>query len=160
MRTADPAAMWLAALSQGAKTAIAERTVDGLRVLAAVVTPDLREGGGAWRVDDVLLDGMEARLVVFFTPPDFDRQPQRLMCQAQVYENDALLHDTGWTDAHDARLGGFSNDLFPTRFQMGFDLGPDEIGTTTRFDVSVRDPDRGITVPVSVSFKTRARVLQ
>ncbi len=160
MRDATPASLWLSALGQGARTAMTETTVEGFRALAAVVTQDLREGGESWRADDVLIEGMEARLVLFFTPPDFLVQPQRVMCRTWVYADGEPVHDTGEVDCHDARISGFSGDLFPTRFMMGFDLGPDEVGTVTCFEMSVTDPDRGIKVPLEVSFKTRAKVLQ
>ena len=140
--------------------AIAEAEVDGFKVVAAVVqdedwrekwtTP--REQTPSFNVDDEITLADRPTLLVFFAPPDLTVVPQRLNCRLAILENDEIVEQIGPTPCHEQDLQGSPNDLFLTGLVVGFTPEADDIGDDMRLDIIVEDPDRQITVPVSVAF--------
>ena len=139
------------------RSGFAEATRRGLTAIAALVRdPEAAlhtigaDGLPRVLVQDRLVEGHSACVLLFFSPPDHMAQPQIVTCTVDVRVDGALVRNAGPVTVFDGPVHGFPGDLFPTRLRVPFEVGAEDVGQTLRFDLNVHDPVRDITVPLSL----------
>lgn len=162
-----PATLFTTALGQPPRGGFAEASDQGFTAIAALVRdPEaaLRDIGvdGLPRVvvQERLVEGRAACVMLFFSPPDHMAQPQVVTCTVQVHVDAALVHCAGPMTVFDGPIHGFPGDLFATRLRVPFEVGVEDVGQTLRFNLSVHDPLRQITVPLSLAACIVPRLVQ
>ena len=105
-----------------------------------------------------MLRGWAPSAAVFINSPDDGPDaPQRLTCDLEIFENGQSLHRAPAQTCFDAPLTGPASDLYLTGLQVSYTVEPRDAGKSTRFDITLTDPDRGITVPLSVALQIEAQ---
>jgi hypothetical protein len=159
------AATALTVLSTGpsqALSAMDRGEADGLEAIAmAVLDPDVdavwnipSEQSPEFHVEDEIPAGSQVSLVVLFSPAEITDRPQTLNCYVSFFAYDAPIGEPySLRPCYDRVPEGPADHVYMTDLGITFPITEEHIGVPFRIEVILEDPDRGISIPLEVSFR-------
>ena len=142
-----------------ADTAVDQKFIKGFMGSAAVVLDEdwqelLADSNGSsvnLTVASEITPDDRPTLVLSFSPPDLSVQPQRILCKVEVLTDKSPVLSIAERPCFEAMLTGAADNVWQTELYIAFTATEEDVGKEFRFLVSLRDPDRRVLVPLSVS---------